>query len=148
MTRQAIRLCGVLLLAAVPVPALSSAPSARACAIDGVPSISANGTMAHINTAQPTVADLSRWAPFVFTVPVKTGASVHLAEDRRAVLKSLPPQAFDRPWRWAFGDGATAVGFAPSHRYLRAGAYIINVRAYDASNRQWYRFDAAQIRVR
>jgi hypothetical protein len=126
---------------------IGTAVPAYACSLDGVPSISANGVLARINTAQPSVADLAHWAPFIFTAPVRKGAPVRLAEDRRAVLKSLPPQAFDRPWRWTFGDGAAAFGFAPSHRYRRPGTYIINVWAYDASNRQWYRFDAAQLRV-
>jgi PKD domain-containing protein len=148
MIRQAIRLSGIAILAVLPLPALGAVPSARACALDGVPSISANGMLARVNTAQPAVADLARWAPFVFTVPVKAGAAVRLAEDRRALLKALPPQAFGRPWRWAFGDGTRASGFAPIHRYARPGTYIINVWAFDTSNRLWYRFDLAQIRVR
>lgn len=128
--------------------ALSRGETALACALDGVPSISANGVVARINTALPARGDLARWAPFVFPAPVRTGAAVRLAENRRAVLRSLPPQAFDRPWRWTFGDGAGASGFAPGHRFARAGDYVLSVWAYDAPNRRWYRFDEALIRVR
>jgi hypothetical protein len=143
-----MRWIGSLAIAGGAALGAAAVSTVQACSLDGVPSISANGLLAHINPTQPTVATLAQWAPFVFPAPFKNGATVRFQEDRRAVLRSLPPQAFARPWRWSFGDKASAAGFTTSHLYSRPGAYIVNVWAYDASSRQWYRFDAVQIRVR
>lgn len=41
---------------------------------------------------------------------------------------STDPQLIGIAWRaWDFGDGATSVGLAPSHRYTEAGNYEVTL---------------------
>jgi len=41
---------------------------------------------------------------------------------------STDPQLIGIAWRaWDFGDGATSVGLAPSHRYADAGTYEVTL---------------------
>ena len=72
-----------------------------------------------------------------------------LQEMRSRVLWTLPPSAFNTPWRWTFGDGAQAQGISVRHVYRRPGTYIIGTRAYlkDGTASQWYLFDTMLIHV-
>lgn len=127
---------------------LGIAAPTQACSLDGVPSISAGGALAHRNTVQPTAATLARWAEFVFPAGYRRGHAVRFAENVAELHRSLPPEAFRQAWRWDFGDGSGGSGYAVSHTYRRAGEYKVTVYAKFGANRAWYVFDAALIRIR
>jgi hypothetical protein len=38
---------------------------------------------------------------------------------------------------WDFGDDSTSIASAPSHSYLKAGTYLIRLRAYTESRNEW-----------
>src|SRR5690348_15684028 len=109
----------VRLALALGVVALSGAGLARAalaCTIDGRPSLLVEGQRVLLNTAPPNDRNWAYWAQFVTAKPVPVHVYLALREDRRFV--TLPAEAFHRPWRWRFGDGASpAYGFTISHRY-------------------------------
>lgn len=142
-TRSWLSLCILLLL-----PLLGCPYSTLACSIDGVPSISANGILAHPTRVAPTAATRSLWAPFIFLVIFRVGTPIRFAEDVHALRTSLPPHAFDRPWRWALGDGSVGSGFGVSHSYGHPGDYLIGLWAYYDSYRAWYKFDSVVIHTR
>lgn len=123
------------------------AATARACSVDGVPSLTVNGYSVVINTAAPKgAADLRVWAPFVLGFPLHTGRDELMTEIR--TLVALQPEAFTTPWRWSFGDGTPAVRAASVHHtFRRPGTYKITVDAYFPSAKLWYTFDAVQVRV-
>lgn len=123
---------------------------ARACGLDGVPSLRVDGRLVALNRAQPARGQPAMWAPFVAPGVYPAGRPVLLSEIWGRVLWTLPPSAFRTPWRWTFGDGAQARGISTHHTYLHAGSYVIGVRAYlmDGQSSGWYLFDTVLIHVR
>jgi len=65
----------------------------------------------------------------------------------RDLARTLPPAVQATPYRWAFGDGGTRLGYAVVHRYRRAGTYRLTVSGYDRGARRWFAFDQAVLRV-
>lgn len=69
--------------------------------------------------------------------PVLAKLSVPARVKRRSPVR-FSVASFDEwsslagPPRWRFGDGATALGTAVTHRYARAGSYTVRVSAADA----------------
>ena len=129
---------------------LLGAGVARACGMDGIPSLSVNGRIVAVNSALTSNAGFDHWTPFVTRGAYPVGRPVLLTENKANVEQSLPPEAFKYPWKWTFGDGATARGMSARHVYRRPGAYILSVQAYlvAGAQRQWYSFDKVTIRVR
>jgi len=129
---------------------LLGAEVARACGMDGVPSLSVNGRVVSINAALTSDAQFDKWTPFVARGAYASGHALTLQENNANVAQSLPPSAFKYPWRWTFGDGATARGMSARHVYRHPGSYILSVEAYlvAGAQRQWYSFDKVTIRVR
>jgi hypothetical protein len=124
-----------------------SAGVARACGLDGVPSLHINGVVAQRMTSKPSRADLAHWAPFIFPGPYRPGAVLRISENVSELKRSLPADAFSHPWRWTFGDGTTGTGFTMRHSYRRPGEYRITVTAYYTSYKAWFLFDNALIRI-
>lgn len=129
---------------------LLGAGVARACGMDGIPSLSVDGRVVAVNSALTSNARFDTWTPFVTRGAYPAGRPVLLAENKANVAQSLPPEAFKYPWKWTFGDGATARGLSARHVYRRPGAYILSVEAYliAGAQRQWYTFDKVTIHVR
>jgi len=137
------RSLGAPLLAAL---LLGVAPrAATACAIDNVASLLADCVPAMLTTSAPqgTVP----WAPFTVAQAIASGATVRLAEEPGDLARTLPPAVRATPYRWAFGDGGTRLGYAVVHRYRRAGTYRLTVSGYDRGARRWFAFDQAVLRV-
>jgi len=134
-------LLGVLVLVA---PSL-----ALACGLDGKPSMSTNGALVERNllTAR-TQAQALHWAPFVAVSTYHSGATIALTENRTELARTLLPTVMTHPWRWGFGDGATAYGWTVHHAYKHAGRWRVTTDAYDPISRAWYNFDQAVIVVR
>ena len=129
---------GALLLAFAPV-------GASACVIDNTASLSANGARATLTTDMRVGAAL--WAPFTFTKSFAADDSIQLAESRADLARSLPPSMLAAPYKWSFGDGATALGHVVTHRYAHPGLYQISMYGYNAGTHGWYSFDKALMRV-
>ncbi len=123
---------------------------ARACGVDGVPSLSVNGRVVVINSALTSDARFDSWTPFVARGVYPPGRPLALRENNANVAQSLPPAAFKYPWLWIYGDGTTGRGTSARHVYRRAGTYILSVEAYlvAGAQRQWYPFDKVTIHVR
>jgi hypothetical protein len=140
----------ILVLGLVAVALLNGLALARACGLDGVPSLLVNGRLVELNRVQPVQGQLATWAPFVAPDVYPAGRPVLLSEIRGRVLWTLPPSAFKTPWRWTFGDGAQTRGMNVRHSYRHAGNYAIRVSAYliDGQTSGWYVFDTILIRVR
>ena len=120
----------------------------RACAIDQKPSMSADGLRARVNTEAPaSQAQFSTWSIFVFGPAYHAGHAVTLSEDRGEVARTLTPAEMRRPWRWRFGDGATAYGWTVRHAYASPTWRRIEVDAYDPAIKRWFVFDRVSIRV-
>ena len=128
--------------------AVYAAGPVLACGIDGVPSLSGNGSLAHLNTQRASEGNLGHWAPFVFATPYRIKQTIRFKENLADLHKSLLPQAFGHPWRWTFGDGSMAVGLTTHHAYARPGVYKVIVSAYYSGYKAWFEFDAALIHVR
>ncbi len=122
---------------------------ARACGMDGIPSLSVDGRVVAVNSALTSNARFDTWTPFVTRGAYPVGRPILLTENKANVAQSLPPEAFTHPWKWTFGDGATARGMSARHVYRRRGAYILSVQAYlvAGAQRQWYSFDKVTIHV-
>lgn len=130
------------------VLALTLAEPAAACSLDGVPSLSANGTLVQPMTSKPSRAEQAQWAPFAVPGALSAGREIRFSESVSELKRSLPPLAFAYPWRWQFGDGSTATGTAVTHAYHRPGLYRVTVWADYRAEHFWYEFDAAMIRIR
>jgi hypothetical protein len=93
---------------------------------------------------------LATWTPFVVPGAYPAGQALRLSELRSRVDLTLPPGASRHPWRWLFGDGATARGFAVRHTYRRAGVYVVTVQFYlgTGAYARWYQFDATALHIR
>jgi hypothetical protein len=135
-------LTGVLLALAV----LAQAGPARACTLDGIASISMNGTTATLTTGTPAPAQASYWAPFTL-LAAALGDRVRLAEDLGKVQRSLTAEQLRTPFRWLFDDGALSQGYAVTHRFRRLGWHRVTVEYYYPSRSQWLAFDSAQIDI-
>src|SRR5579875_2135791 len=132
------------------VCALLGVGTARACGLDGVPSLSIDGRLVAVNKTLTSAGKIDTWTPFVARGVYAAGRSLLFTENRANVALSLPPLAFRYPWRWTFGDGASARGMSAQHIYRRPGTYIVAVQAYlvAGAHHQWYPFDKATIHVR
>ena len=126
------------------------AGAARACSVDGVPSLAVNGRLVAVNTARASSASDEGWTPFVARGSYPANHPLLLQEDRARVAQALPSLAFTFPWRWHFGDGDGARGAAVRHVYRRPGTYIITVEAYlvAGTHRLWFTFDKATLHIR
>ena len=126
------------------------AGTARACSVDGVPSLAVNGRLVAVNTARASSAAVDTWTPFVVRGAYPANHPLLLKEDQTRVAQALPALAFKFPWRWHFGDGASARGAAVRHAYRRPGTYIITVDAYlvAGTHKLWFTFDKASIEIR
>jgi hypothetical protein len=120
--------------------------AARACSIDGIPSLSLDGRLVTFNYGQATKENISYWAAFSLGTAT-ANKEVYLREDLAKIRKALSPKAFITPFRWTFGDGASASGQAVQHRYRRPGWYKVNVDYYYPPQRKWIVFDSAQLHV-
>ena len=138
--RAATRALGAALLALAVWPG-----AAGACAINNTTSLVANGVLASLTPASPTGARL--WAPFTLGKSFASGASVQFSELRADLSKTMAPMILAQPYRWAFGDGATALGHVVTHRYTRAGTYLLMVYGFYSPRRQWFPFDQALVRI-
>src|SRR5579884_4068408 len=106
--------------------ALAVAPGvASACAIDNKASLFIGGVQATLNTASPTNTAL--WAPFTIAKAFAAGDTLSMSELRSDLAKTLSPATLAAPYRWVFGDGASALGHAVTHRYARPGLYRLAV---------------------
>jgi hypothetical protein len=103
-----------------------------------------------VNPALASSASAEGWTPFVARGVYPADRPLLLQEDRARVAQALPSLAFTFPWRWHFGDGASARGAAVRHVYRRPGTYIITVEAYlvAGTHRLWFTFDKATLHIR
>ncbi len=118
---------------------------ATACTIDNTASLFVDGVQATLNTAAPVNTVL--WAPFTIAKALASGATVPFSELRSDLKRSLPTATLNAPYRWSFGDGATALGHAVSHRFTHPGLYQLNVAGFSPGTHSWYIFDRALVRV-
>jgi hypothetical protein len=140
---------GVLVAIVLPLGfacACPLAPSARACAIDGVPSLLANSVRAAPNRTPRTRQNSAHWATFVFSRPFAVEQPIRFGEDLRELARTLPPEIVRGQWIWHWGDGSEARGHTVVHRYARPGDYVITV-AVAVPQRAPFLFDAAQLRI-
>jgi hypothetical protein len=120
--------------------------SAVACTLDGIASLSVNGTVAGLTSGQPTRATAGYWAPFTLLAQ-GSGSTLRFSEDLHKVGQSLPPAMLATPFHWDFGDGATASGYTVHHTYAHPGWYKITVRYDWPARRQWIVFDSAEQQI-
>lgn len=120
--------------------------AATACTLDGIASLSVNGVTAALTSGHPTRANAGYWAPFTLLAQ-GSGSTLRFSENMRNVAQSLPPAMLATPFRWDFGDGATASGFTVRHAYAHAGWYKITVRYEWPARHQWIVFDSAEQQV-
>jgi hypothetical protein len=121
-------------------------PSAMACTLDGIASLSVNGVTAGLTSGQPTRANAGYWAPFTLLAQ-GSGSTPRFSEDLQKVAQSLPPAMLALPFRWDFGDGVTAYGHTVQHTYVHAGWYKITVRYDWQARHQWVVFDSAEQQI-
>ena len=134
--------CAVLLC----VVALSTPAAARACSLDGIASISMNGTTASLTQGTPSPADATHWAPFSL-LAAAPGDTLHLSENLSKVRNSLSAAMLRTPFRWIFDDGAVAQGYTVAHRFSTLGWHKITVDYFYPARRQWITFDSAQLHI-
>jgi PKD domain len=116
----------------------------HACALDGVVSLAVNGRPAARTPWAPTAKTRATWAPFLLGTQV-LGDQLRFTEDQAKLRRSLPADVLAHPFRWDYGDGATATAQQGVHRYRRPGLYKVTVQGYWPSRRTWLPFDSAQI---
>ena len=117
----------------------------RACAIDNVASLSANGVPAMLAGDRPAAG--GAWAPFVLAQAFAPNTPVRLEEARADLARTLPATVRTATFRWDFGDGTMALGHEAVHRYARPGRYHLLVYGYYGRERRWLGFDSAMVRV-
>jgi hypothetical protein len=125
---------------------LSSAGAAAACSLDGIASLSVNGTVATLTSDTATAATISFWAPFSL-LAAAPGDRLRLSENMANVSRSIPREAAALPFAWSFGDGTSLVGRQAEHRYRQPGRFKITVRYYWPADHQWVVFDSAEQRI-
>jgi hypothetical protein len=118
---------------------------AGACTIDNRTSLVANGVLASITPTSPTGARL--WAPFTINKSFARRETVQFSELWADLRKTMAPMILAQPFRWSFGDGATALGHVVTHRYTRSGTYLLMVYGFYSPRRQWFPFDQALVRI-
>lgn len=118
---------------------------AHACTLDGQPTAVANGHRAVPSQSTASAATVRTWAPFSFPGAYHVRAVIRLGEDQTQLRATLPPEAFDRPWSWQFGDGTHTVGWTVAHCYVHPGRYRIIVGAYYPTWHSYVAFDAVRI---
>lgn len=138
-----LRLLAGALLA---VAAAARATPAQACSLDGIASISMNGTTASLTEGTPSPQEATYWAPFTL-LAAAPGNRLRLQEDLGKVRWSLSANLLRTPFRWLFDDGAVARGYAVTHRFARLGWHRLTVEYYYPDRRQWLAFDSAQIDI-
>ncbi len=139
----------------VHVPAIALAvalsnliPSAvSACSLDGIASISLNGTLAVLTTDAPQPNSLGTWARFTFGLAYAPHDVLHLAEDMNKLRRSLPEATLHIPFRWNFGDGTSVRGLQAAHSYNRTGWFKISVSGYWPSRKTWVLFDSVRVHI-
>ncbi|MDB5074394.1 MAG: hypothetical protein JWO42_573 [Chloroflexi bacterium] len=141
--RIGILVCAALLTAAFGFATLQ----ARACAIDNVASVRADGRIAIRNLATPSGQAVSRWAPFVFRTAFAHSSTITFSEDLRELARTLPPEIVRGRWLWRFGDGATTRGQVVTHRYKHVGYYLLTVSMPLPRGQGTFVFDAVDVRV-
>jgi len=137
---MATRTLRVLLLALALAPGV-----AAACVIDNTASLSANGVRATPTTAAPS--DAGRWAQFTVGKAFASRAPVQFVELHSDLVRSLLPTTLAAPFRWAFGDGAAALGHAATHRYAHPGLYRLTVYGFSTHTHSWFSFDNVLVRI-
>jgi len=143
--RRSIAIAG---LAALVASGVLGSASARACALDNKPSLSANGRLVRINQQYPrTDAEVAHWTYFVVPGAYHVGQGVALTENRQEVAQTLLPSVMLRPWRWELGDGAVAYGWSVKHVYAHPGQYMVTADCYNPGDGKWYNFDKATLTV-
>lgn len=121
-------------------------PSAQACSLDGIASLSLNGTLGTLTAGTPTGADAHYWAPFTL-LAVARGDAVQLREDVNKVRNSLTPTLLKTPFRWSFDDGSTVYGWTVGHTFTQLGWHKFTVSYFWPARKEWLEFDSAQLRV-
>jgi len=119
--------------------------AAAACVIDNTASLSANGVRATPTTATPSGP--GPWAQFTVGKAFASGAPVQFAELHSDLVRSLAPATLAAPFRWAFGDGATALGHVTAHRYVHPGFYRLTVYGFAQRTHSWFPFDNVLVRI-
>jgi hypothetical protein len=76
-----------------------------------------------------------------------SGAPMQFAELHSDLVRSLPPATLAAPFRWAFGDGATALGHVAMHRYAHPGLYRLTVYGFVPRTHSWFPFDNVLVRI-
>jgi len=137
---------GLLLATTMVVAALLATPAALACDLDGIASMSMNGTVATINGGQATASNLRYWAKFDL-LAAAPGDRLQYGENLANVSLSIPKESVALPFKWSFGDGASALGHAVSHQYTHIGWYKVTVQYYWPARRQWLQFDSAEQQI-
>ena len=146
--RRYLRDVSATVATALAAVALFSGGSAQACALDNVPSLTADGTLVRPTTDPPTTAaQLQTYAPVTLPHSYVAGRAMVFTEIRREVAKSLVPAVMARPWRWVFGDGTTATGWTAHHAYAHPERRRIDVEAYWPPTKQWISFDQVTITI-
>jgi hypothetical protein len=118
---------------------------AGACVLDNTASLWANGVRAGLTTAAPT--DLVHWSPFTVGKAFAANTPVQLSEKQSDLARSLTPATLAAPYRWAFGDGSTALGHTSTHRYAHPGTYRIVVSGQGKGAQGWFTFDSVLVRI-
>lgn len=145
---QRMLILSTALVAALLAGTRVTAGIVRACALDNVPSLTADGRLDRITTDPPTTsAQLQTYAPFSLPRSYAAGHAIVFTEIRSEVARSLLPDAMKRPWRWQFGDGGTASGWSVKHAYAHPGRHRIVVEAYWPPTKQWIAFDQVTITI-
>lgn len=142
LAAPALALAGALVLSGV----------ASACTIDGKATAYVDGRRAARTPliTKPLPASAARtWAMFTFNGRYRAGTALRLMEDRAQLKSALSAQTLSaaKSWRWDFGDGSHASGWAVTHKYTHPGTYRITVAAYYSAWHKYFAFDAIHIVV-
>jgi hypothetical protein len=136
------------LAAALAISLATAIPSTvSACSLDGIASISLNGTLAVLTTDAPQPNSLGTWARFTFGLAYAPRDALHLAEDMNKLRRSLPEATLHIPFRWSFGDGTSVRGLQAAHSYDRTGWFKISVSGYWPARKAWVLFDSVRVHI-
>ena len=127
--------------------ALVAPHGTNACDLDGKPTTFANGTRAVLSHITFTLKAARTWALFSFPGRYHARTPIRFTEDRAQLRHALPADALRHTWRWDFGDGTHASGWAVTHRYAHAGLYRITVQAYYSIWHRYFPFDNVRISI-
>ena len=107
----------------------------------------ANGARAVLSHVTFTLTTAHTWAYFSFPGRYHARMPIRFTEDRTQLRHALPTDALRHPWRWDFGDGTHALGWAVTHRYAHSGLYRITVQAYYSTWHRYFPFDNVRISI-